>query len=807
MAKLEEILAEAFIVEKRLPCPSGLHRRFEVRPKSGPEAGDATRVLSCAQYGSPLDPEALALQKEIGERLRTPASAALCGMLDASFEPGHHWMTSTLPVQGSVHDHLREHRKLAIEDVEWLLRVLASSLASAVEKGWPRFSLDAHEIRVDFRAREVGVLLPDMPLFGMTATAAVDPMQTMAFNPAALSPSLAPVPTSSREYVTPLAMLCCEMLGEEVSGSGPGSNERFRPIAALSAQQNRVLRAALVGSDRHGFETLLAFAAEFTGIDVSAEPAVVHETGRATAAETKPTVPSPASEPALKSGPDLLAGYSQIDEIHSVGACRIWTASHATFGEVVISSVDLSLEVAETSRRLQSLMTALRTSGAKHLVTPLDLPSGVNELHVIRKKPSSTLLDSLRQSRALEKPTVARILASIHSAYESLWNLCGRRIVAMSLDQFWILQDADGGGSGVSSLRLDAAQVILDHEFQPQAAPRPIEHFSRLTLHLLGHDGGSLAGGGATRFSPVPELDSGTNETLRNALDPSRTGETSLNGFLARITAALAGHTAFAQIKQARTLRVSPKFAGREVTPLIRVRLMPDVKDAPILTIVADQEIRFGRTGANSDFVTQFLPRSPLNDSRTRSVSRVQLKAEAKGNQIALVDVADANPSMIEGQRITPHQVVDPPVSILLACEYPVEFRSSRSFHPSSPLKVDGWPEAPKGEGTRRGGCLIVPGASDVLKMELAWLFSDIGLAVSSGSNLIHFCASDDPKCVARLHLHADGLWLEAVSERTLVKLANIELRQGEFVSLRPEDVIGIQDRRLLIKEYTTEPV
>lgn len=795
MAKLEEVLADTFIVERRLPCPSGLHRRFEVRSKSG-DSGN-TCVLSCAQYATPLNEDALKRQRDLGEKLRTPPFAALCGMMEASFEPEYHWMTSQLPALGSVHEHLREHRKLAVDDVEWLMRVLASALSAAVGKGWPRFRLDAHEIRVDVKARAAGVLLPDMPLFGVAAsTAIVDPLQTMAFHPAALGPAEDPVPASSTEYVTPLALLCCEMLGEEVDG-GSGGNERFRPIAALSAQQNRVLRAALVGQDRHGFESVMQFASEFTGIDMTDEPAAFVETRRATQPVTADRAPEVQ--------PGLLEGYTTPSEITSIGPCRVWTARHATLGDVVISSVDLSTEVAETTRRLQSMAASLRSANGKHLVIPVDTPGNARELHLIRKKPDSTLLDMLRSSQALEKPAVARMLASIHSAYESLWGLCGRRIVAMSLDQFWLVR-GEADEAPAATLRLDATQILLDHEFQPQAAMRPIEHFARLTLHLLGHDGGALSGAGGVRFSPVPELDSATNELIRNALDPSRTGETSLNAFLAGVTAALAGHTAIAQIKQGRVLRLSPKFAGREPVPLARVRLMPDVKEGPILTIVTGGEVLMGRSGNQADFVTQFVPRSPLNDSRTRSISRVQLKAVSKGGQILLEDVTDGNPSMIDSQRLGKPEAVTLPVSVLLACEYPVALRSCRSSQPPGGLKVEGWPEAARRTATTKGACLVVPESAGVLRMELGWLFTDIGIAVSRTQNVLRFCAADDAACVARIHLHAASLWLEALSDEVVVRVANVEIRHGEFVALRPDDVIGVQDRKLLVKEYQIEP-
>jgi hypothetical protein len=795
---LEQLLEETFTVERRLPCPSGLHRRFAVRRKQSPEVG--LLLLSCAQYQAPLAQEALLRQREIAARLQAFPCPSVQPVLEVVVEPNYHWLVSALPAMGTVHEHLREHRKLPLEEVEWLLRVLAGVLTAAVAKSWPRLNLDPHEIALDLHQRAVTLLLPDLPIFGMSAPLEADPLQTIAFNPAALTASLSPVPASTREYVTPLALLCCEMLGEQETG-GPSGNERFRPLAALSAQQNCVLRAALVGSDRHGFESISHFVSELTGID-SAE---VPSGGERVTSQVMPP-PLPVA-PVVAELPSVLAAYELGDELLRVGPCSIWNATHPSLGEVVVSSVDFSTEVAEVARRLLSVMQSLRTADAKFLVVPVDLPADNRSLHVVRQRPPSRLLDALRQSRALEKPAVARLLASIHAIYEAFWTLIGRRVVAMSLDQFWVSSDAKGEAAGLSGLRLDAAQVLLDHEFQPQRAMRPVEHFARLTLLLLGHDGGALAGGQVARFSPIPELDAGTNELLRQALDASSTGEVSLNQFLARISAALAGHTAISQLRQKRTLKVSAKFADRVPLSLARIRLMPESKEASILTLAASGEVFIGRSVNQADLVTQFVPRSPLNDSRTRSVSRVQVRAFATGGQIMLEDIAGANPSMIERQRLDTATAVDLPVTVLLGSEYPVELRAARSAHPPGGLVVEGWPELKRRQPTHRGATLLRPATAGVLKMELAWLHTDVGLTASRVGGSIRFCAADDPTCLARVHSHDSALWVEVVSDQTVVQIANVPVNQGELANLQVGDVLSIGDRKLLVQRFDPEPL
>jgi len=796
---LEQALAEIFTVERRLPCPSGLHRRFAVRRKQSPEAG--LLLLSCSQYQGPLTQEALVSQREIVARLTAFPCPSIQPLIEAVIEPQYHWMVSTLPELGTLHEHLREHRKLPVEEVEWLMRVLAGVLTTTVAKSWPRITLDPHQITLDLHRRQVQVLLPDLPIFGVSSVLEVDPLQTIAFNPAALTASQSQVPTSTRDYVTPLALLCCELLGEQEAG-GPGGNEKFRPLAALSAQQNCVLRAALVGSDRHGFESVGHFVSELTGIESAEMPSVEH---RATRQAQPPPLPSaPLSEVEM---PGPLAAYTLSEEVRRVGPCSVWNATHPTLGEVVISSVDLSSEVAEVARRLQSLMHTLRSADTKFLIVPVDTPADARSLYVVRQRPKFRLLDALRQSRALEKPAVAKLLASIHGIYESLWALIGRRMVAMSLDQFWVEDDGNGKLAGLSGLRLDVAQVLLDHEFQPQQAMRPVEHFARLTLLLLGHDGGALAGGPVLRFAPIPELDAGANELLRNALDATSSGEVSLNSFLARISAALAGHTAMSQLRQKRTLKIPAKFSSRVPQALDRVRLMPDTKEAPILAVAVSGEVLIGRGVGQADLVTQFAPRSPLNDSRTRSVSRVQVRALMKGGQIMLEDIAGANPSMIDRQRLDTATAVDLPVTVLLGSEYPMELRSARSAHPPGGLAVEGWSETKKRQPSQRGATLLLPATAGVLKMELAWLHSDVGLVASRNGGSIRYGAADDPTCVARLHHHDSTLWIEVVSGQTEVKIGDETLLQGELSALLPGDVLTLGDRKLLVQPFHPEPI
>ncbi len=808
MANLEEVLSERFSFVRRLPCASGLHRRFEARPRDASSGGESL-LVSCAQYASPLAEDVLRQQRQIAERLRESPSPLLLPLIDAVFEPAYHWMTSRLPALSSLHEHLRERRRCSLEEVEWLLQVLAPALTAAVAKSWPRFTINTHEVLVNPEARQAAVLLPDMPLFGSASQPVADAYQTLVFQPVIAMAGQSEVAVSNREYILPLAKLCAAMLGESGQAE-PASNERFRPLASLSAHQNKVLRTALAGQDRQAFKSLPHFVSEFTGIDASSLQDLSTAIVPRPVAEPPPGVPPPL--PAAATPPPLppqaapsLPGYVLDEETDSAGPCRTRTGTHASFGPVLVTTVDLSMEVAEVARRLPVLLASLRTADPERIATPLEVVSEGRYLHVVRARPARRLLDVLRQAQSLPKPVVARVLASIHGAYETLWNLVGRRMAAMSLDQFWLPDTGQTPDAMPADVRLDAAQVVLDHEFQPQSGCRPIEHYARLTLCLLGHDGGALSGASAGRFSPLPELSAATNELLRGALDPARTGELSIPDFLARLTAALAGHTAIFELRQKNHLRVAAAFAERAAEPLRRVRLMPDQKENPILALAGTESVLLGRSSAHADFAAQFAPRSVVNDSRTRAISRVQLKAWVSGGQFMLEDVAGSNPSLIERQRLEKPVAVDPPVTVLLASEYPVEIRACRTAHPPGTLKVDGWPEAEKRALPRRGACLMVPAGSGVLKFDLGWLFTDIGLALDGAESLVRLTAADDPACVARIHSHADSLWVEVVSNSVVVSLADTTLAPGELAPLAAEDILAIGSTRFWVRPFQPE--
>jgi hypothetical protein len=85
----------------------------------------------------------------------------------------------------------------------------------------------------------------------------------MQFNAAELSSSFDLPPKDTRDYIHPLAVLCCDLLGQPQSLRD--GNARYQPIPQLSSNQNVLLRRALTTEGRTGFKGAKAFMDEFFG--------------------------------------------------------------------------------------------------------------------------------------------------------------------------------------------------------------------------------------------------------------------------------------------------------------------------------------------------------------------------------------------------------------------------------------------------------------------------------------------------------------------------------------------------------------
>jgi hypothetical protein len=192
----------------------------------------------------------------------------LCRSIEWRLEPEFQWVVSELPQGPSLREVLQSRQSLTMEEVEAFLRLLTEACEAAVMLNWPKLSLETSNLYHDTRLGLPRVPAPDIPVFenAGTDTPEFDPMATMQFNAADLRSAMEPLPKDTRDYVLPLAALCCDLLGQPQAMRG--GNARYQPVPQLTSQQNVLLRRALTSEGRAGFLSAKAFIDEFFGISM-----------------------------------------------------------------------------------------------------------------------------------------------------------------------------------------------------------------------------------------------------------------------------------------------------------------------------------------------------------------------------------------------------------------------------------------------------------------------------------------------------------------------------------------------------------
>lgn len=272
---LEDYLGNRYRVTARLPAFTATHQRYVVQGTSGtPEQF----VLSYSDYVKPLGLDTLERQKRVAEAMMRPPVALLCRSLEWRLEAEFQWVVTELPQGPSLREVLQHRQSLTMEEVEAFLRLLTEACEAAVALGWPKLSLETSNLFHDNRLGLPRIPAPDIPLFenAGTDTPEFDPMATMQFNAADLRSALEPLPRDTKDYVLPLAALCCDLLGQPQTLRG--GNARYQPVPQLTSQQNVLLRRALTSEGRANFTGAKVFMDEFFG--VSMQHSIVGHTER-----------------------------------------------------------------------------------------------------------------------------------------------------------------------------------------------------------------------------------------------------------------------------------------------------------------------------------------------------------------------------------------------------------------------------------------------------------------------------------------------------------------------------------------------
>jgi len=259
---LEQILGQRYRILAKLPAQTSTHQRYALETSNG--TGERF-VLSFRDYSSPASASTLAQQEKLVQALAQPPLPIFCRALEWRMGSDSQYVISESPAGPSLRELLQHKQSLKLEEAESFLRLLADGCEAAVQHGWPRLALDSAHLYLNPNAGLPRLPVPDVPSYDAAAPnmLAFDPMQTVQFNAAELNRSVDLPPKDTRDYVQPLAALCCDLLGHPQAMRG--GNARYQPVPRLSSEQNVTLRRALTGEGRPGFAGAKAFVDECFG--------------------------------------------------------------------------------------------------------------------------------------------------------------------------------------------------------------------------------------------------------------------------------------------------------------------------------------------------------------------------------------------------------------------------------------------------------------------------------------------------------------------------------------------------------------
>lgn len=237
---------------------------------------------------SPPDETELRRLADLCEGLRHPPDESLSPVLE--YRTGYHGtaLLAHRPDFPSTSDVLRETGTVGSAMAGVLMGRLCTALDAAVASGWPALEISTAAIRLNAETGELR-LTPPLPAYG-NARVEFDPAQTMVGAAPSGGIDRTSRPDSGIAYLREVVLFCCELLGQPSIAMGG----RFRPIAQLSADQNRLLAEILDGS--RSLNGLQEFCLKFTG-----HPAP--EPRRPPSLPALPAAPPPSISPSSSANP------------------------------------------------------------------------------------------------------------------------------------------------------------------------------------------------------------------------------------------------------------------------------------------------------------------------------------------------------------------------------------------------------------------------------------------------------------------------------------------------------------------------
>ncbi|OYW73450.1 MAG: hypothetical protein B7Z37_21390 [Verrucomicrobia bacterium 12-59-8] len=334
------------------------------------------------------------------------------------------------------------------------------------------------------------------------------------------------------------------------------------------------------------------------------------------------------------------------------------------------------------------------------------------------------------------------------------------------------------------------------------------------------------------RFRPLPHLSADTNHLLRDIIECGSAGTfESARHFAAAFIAAGAspvpGTTAvisMATLTMARTTSptataepIPCTTTGAQQAPTVPVTALPSqtARKRPPLPVPAQpekplcshlrlvsttsphlpqvgvcvaDEVRIGRS-ATAHFVSQFFPRNPRNDERTRMLSREHVTLRREGANISLSDLSGTNQSFINGKPVESDVSLRRSCRLTIAGEYDLDIRRLDSW----------WAEGEVWENPAEKPPLVIGALSlaptlgvPALDYRLLWLFSDAAFGINSSGGAINPQPLTIQATLGWFVRAHNGIWVVASEDDGSLTVDNVALKAGVPAPLHHDTLLRI---------------
>ncbi|TLD71097.1 hypothetical protein FEM03_09290 [Phragmitibacter flavus] len=203
------------------------------------------------------------------------------------------------------------------------------------------------------------------------------------------------------------------------------------------------------------------------------------------------------------------------------------------------------------------------------------------------------------------------------------------------------------------------------------------------------------------------------------------------------------------------SVTASDAGAARLAVRQLRLRLISDQENAPILSLVADSPMIVGRSSTEADFTAQLRPRNSVNDGRTRRIGRAQTHLRLRLDRLRIDEPEALNPTLVLDTPMRQRAALSLPAQIVIAGEYPLKIRLAPSFY-HAPRRIEGWPTADS--SFLQGALTVQPGSTASLPCQAALVVSDVTLCLDR-EGLPRFRPDETTTPIARVHRIGGQFW------------------------------------------------